>query len=547
MRILIALRHAGYLRHFRSTIEELGERGHEVVLVLAKHVPTAARTRDIADDLRPNVAGLTVRTGVETHRRPERDLASGLRDWLTYLWFLEPGLRAASKARERALRGVPAGLHGTAAALSNHPDLLHAVRTSVQGIERLLPPPAQFKELIESEAPDAVVVSPLLDKGTPQINYLRAARELGIGTGLCVASWDNLTNKAPILDPVDLVAVWNQAQVEEAVNLHQVPRERVVVTGAPVYDQWFGRKPATSRAEFCLSLGLPPDRPFLLYVCSSGFIAPDEAKWIPRWLSTIRESGLPELADVPVLIRPHPQKPLLAGDGGKRLADLPHVVVHPPHGELAITEAAISDYYEAIHHSAAVVGITTSAMIDASLAGRGVYSLLSRRYRESQDGLPHFDHLRRAGGGLIHATARPLEHAEALARALRGEDAVEAEARAHAFLAEFIRPHGLDRPVAPLLADALEALASQPRRAPEPAPSLPRARLDEIARELEPIFRIRRGRSVGAPREKRPRGRRKAGLQERSEPLAGRKSEHEHVDGPARDSVDEAGERVDRE
>ena len=264
------------------------------------------------------------------------------------------------------------------------------------------------------------------------------------------------------------------------------------------------------RTEFCERLGLPRDRPYLLYVCSSGFIAEDEAVWIQRWLGRLRESGLPELGDVPVLVRPHPQKRLFRdGSRGRRLANVPGVVIHPAEGEQVVTEDAVADYFDAIHHSAAVVGVNTTAMIEAAFAGRGVYTLLSKRYDEAQERMPHFAHLRRAGGGLIHATDRPPEHAQALARALRGEDAEESAQRAQAFLADFIRPHGLDQPATPLLADALESLASSPRREPERVTDPSQEWLDRIAADLEPIFHIRRGRSIGVRRTKSRSPRRK--------------------------------------
>ena len=41
-------------------------------------------------------------------------------------------------------------------------------------------------------------------------------------------------------------------------------------------DEWFEQRPRTSRAEFCARVGLPEDRPYLVYACSSNFIAPDE-------------------------------------------------------------------------------------------------------------------------------------------------------------------------------------------------------------------------------------------------------------------------------
>ena len=258
MRILVALRHAGYARRFRSTIELLGERGHEIVLVVGKHWRSDESIQDAVAKLGLDVPGLKMREGVESHRRVERDLASALRSYLAYLWFLEPGLARAKKPRARSAGNIPPGLRTLSSVAAESALALRFLEFKVGELERALPPPDSFRQLIAEENPDAVVVSPLLERSVPQIGYLRAAREQGIPTGLCVASWDNLTNKGPMQGPIDLVTVWNDAQRREAVELHRVPPARVAVTGAPVYDRWFGLSATSARDEFCRRVGFPP-------------------------------------------------------------------------------------------------------------------------------------------------------------------------------------------------------------------------------------------------------------------------------------------------
>ena len=46
------------------------------------------------------------------------------------------------------------------------------------------------------------------------------------------------------------VLVWNETQKLEAARFHAIAPERVIVTGAQCFDQWFDRMPSTSREAF---------------------------------------------------------------------------------------------------------------------------------------------------------------------------------------------------------------------------------------------------------------------------------------------------------
>ena len=77
---------------------------------------------------------------------------------------------------------------------------------------------------------------------------------------------------------------------EEALTLHGVPAERIVVTGAQCFDKWFDRAPSRDRETFCRQIGLPADRPILLYVCSAPFSgSPPEAPFVVDWIRRIRD------------------------------------------------------------------------------------------------------------------------------------------------------------------------------------------------------------------------------------------------------------------
>ena len=173
------------------------------------------------------------------------------------------GYRDAAALYERAAARVSPAVQ----AFSRFPVVrtragLTFVANRLRSIERAIPPDPAIVGLIASQSPDLVLVTPLIELGSDQVEYIKAARALGIPCGLCVHSWDNLTNKGLIHAVPERVFVWNEAQRKEAVDLHAIPDANVVVTGAPTYDQWFTRRPSTTREEFCRKVGLPAERPF---------------------------------------------------------------------------------------------------------------------------------------------------------------------------------------------------------------------------------------------------------------------------------------------
>jgi hypothetical protein len=259
----------------------------------------------------------------------------------------------------------------------------------------------------------------------------------------------------------DRVIVWNEAQKAEAVEMHGARAEQVVVTGAQVFDRWFDARPSRTRAEFCQVVGLDPSRPFVLYVGSSLFIAPDEVPFAERWLARLRGASDPSLASAGVLVRPHPananQWRVFASGAG--VAVWPPIGTGPSHPDFA------RDYFDSLYHAAAVVGINTSAQIEAGIVGRPVLTIRAPEFVHSQAGAPHFSHLVREGAALVQSSDSLDEHLGQLAAAIAGETTPDWSRR---FLESFIRPHGLHVPAAPVFARAVRAMA----RAPKPAAEL---------------------------------------------------------------------------
>ncbi len=463
MRVLFVMRHGGYVRNFEWVVRLLKERGHDVILGfergrakgMAERIERGRGGFDLPDRLRDEV-------GIEHGLVPTRDdrwrgLAFALRQSVSYLRYLSPAFRDAEKLRERWARGTPS----LVVRLGKLAPLRAPLERLFRRLERRIPRAQETDDYLRAGGYDALVLTPLVD-GPSQHDWLRSAKALGVPVALAVASWDNLTNKGLMFDRPDRTYVWNEIQRREAVELHGLDADTVAALGAYPFDHWFEWQPSRERAQFCLEIGLSPARPFLLYVCSSGFIAADERPIVARWVEALRVD--PELAAVGVLVRPHPTNGAIWAE--HELGAFPNVAVWPRVGEDPTDEDRRAGFYDSIFHSAAVVGANTTALIDAAIVGRRTYSVLLPELRGAQEQTLHFHYLLPENGGAL-VVARSLEEHLGQLRALLGGETPDEDWRDE-FLRGFVRPRGLEQPVAPLLVDDLERFAGVAR---EPIPA----------------------------------------------------------------------------
>ena len=457
MKILVCARHFGYLRNFESALIELADRGHALHLVADR--PESTGGLQMVERLAARYPDVTVGWTPRREKGDEwLDAATKIRLSQDYLRYLERAYDRAPQLRRRAKERTPAM---TVRLVERMGFRIRPGRALLGGLlgafEDGLPRHAPYDAFMREVAPDVVLLTPLIDLGSPQLDLLKSAKALGLRTVLCVGSWDHLSSKALIRVQPDLVTVWNDVQRREAIEMHDVAAERVVVTGAQCFDQWFFRRPSRSREEFCRAMGVPVDRPFVLYVCSSLFRGgPPEAEFTVEWVKAVRASTDPRLRDLGILVRPHPGR--MDEWKGRDVVSLGVAF----HGGNPIDARSRDDYFDALHYTAAVVGLNTSAFLEAGIAGKPVLAILPPQYWKSQEGTLHFHYLLTIGGGLLCTSRSIEEHLPQLARAVAGEDARSNEP----FVREFIRPFGLDQPCTPRFADAIEALGGRP--APRP-------------------------------------------------------------------------------
>jgi hypothetical protein len=447
MKVLFIARHFTYFRNFESVIAALAERGHRVHLAADRE--EALGGRDLVDRLASTFAGqVTVGFTPILHWGRYRRLSAALRIGLDYLRYADPRYETTPRLRDRAYERTA----WFVLALARLPCRRIITRT-LERIEAAVPRQLGVDDFIREQQPRVLLVTPLVELGSPQLDYVRAASSLGVRSALCVWSWDHLSSKALIRAVPDRIIVWNDVQRDEAERFHGIGSDRVVVTGAQCFDQWFDRAPSRDRETFCRAIGLPADRPLLLYVCSALFKnSPSEAALVLDWIDAIRRSPAARLRDAAILVRPHPQRLDEWTTDARALLARQRAVLW---GANPVEQESRADYFDSMFHASAVIGLNTSALVEAAIVDRPVFTLLLPEFRHNQEGTFHFHYLLTVGGGFLNVSRSIEVHAGQLAHALAGGTVKPNRP----FVERFIRPLGVRVAASPVFADAVETIA----------------------------------------------------------------------------------------
>lgn len=453
-RILIALPEPAYFRLYGSTILELGQRGHEVLLAYDR-----PNKRGEGPQV-PAGASSTIRSvGALPQVAPERWI-DAWRAAVDYMRYLEPEFERAVYLRQRAEKTLPRQF----AFLTRLRRLPRIVMSAAIGlmrvVERVTPADEHTVRFLRDAAPDVILVSPLVTLGESarrQTEIVKAARRLRVPVVVGAASWDHLTSKGLVRIVPDALAVWNESQVAEAVRLHRIPSRRVIVTGAQSLDHWFEPSNPDSTSRFRERLGIDADRRVILFVGSSRNMAPgdSEPNFVRRWLDAVRSSSSPSVRNAFVIVRPHPtntspwQQVALASA---------NATVHPAeYSGIPLTDAEVETFRQSMLASHVVVGINTTAMIEAAILGRPVLTIRDREFSHSQEQTLHFAHLRADAGGCALVASDLQAHLQQLDQVLRDPSGcLDASSR---FVRSFVRPHGLSGRAADVLCDAIQRCA----------------------------------------------------------------------------------------
>ena len=234
LKVLFFLPSIDHYRVFESLLVALLTAGHQVLLALdGDKGRTPADQAHPLDALREQHQGFAYR-----ELGPRKGLwlipAAALRRRLDYLRYLD------SEDAGRTEYPGPPPSWGMKALLFLPPFRGAWGRRLLAGLfrrlEAAMPISPSVRSFVSEEAPNVVVVSPLVEFGSAQGDYVRAAEAAGIPSVVIIDGEIDLAAKGGIRDVATVTIVGAEAQADASVHLHHLPRERIEVVGAESFN-----------------------------------------------------------------------------------------------------------------------------------------------------------------------------------------------------------------------------------------------------------------------------------------------------------------------
>ena len=298
---------------------------------------------------------------------------------------------------------------------------------------RLIPEDKDTKNFIKEQNPDVLVATPVNLRYSDETDYLIAAKKQNIPTVIPVHSWDNLTTKGTFNFTPDLMLVWNKYQAKEANEIHKIPLKNIVVTGSPFMDKWFNR----SINNIGYDKALLTKSTYILYLGSSSNIAPNEVPDLYALANGIQQKKRKDLSNISILARPHPANE-------KRFSEIDHPLIKTwirGRDELPDSPESLNEFRRAINESICVIGINTTGMIDAVLAGKEVIALIPESYKDSNAyNATHFKQI--LNSDIFHQTNSIEQCLDILSKII--VKPIKTEVDSNKFINDFIRPRGIN-------------------------------------------------------------------------------------------------------
>jgi hypothetical protein len=167
------------------------------------------------------------------------------------------------------------------------------------GRPRYLPPP--LVERLRRDRPAVVLANMQMHSVVP---FIVGARRYELPTVGNIASWDHTVGKGIVAPHLRCYLVQNEVMRDDLVRYHDVPRERIVVTGWPQTDVFHRQRPRSEYEAALQAVGLDPSRPLVMVMGNTPTNAPYEANFVERLVAWWTDNAGTRFS---LLFRPHPR------------------------------------------------------------------------------------------------------------------------------------------------------------------------------------------------------------------------------------------------
>ena len=132
---------------------------------------------------------------------------------------------------------------------------------------------------------------------------ITSAHKLNIPTIGFVKSWDNIHKG--IHSRTKNIAVWNNINKKELIDIEKYKPENIFVTGAPQFDPYFKKDILVNRTDFFANMGLNSNRPTIFFATIGDFgLNIDESYWLELLINQIRNGDIK--GNPQIICRLHP-------------------------------------------------------------------------------------------------------------------------------------------------------------------------------------------------------------------------------------------------
>jgi hypothetical protein len=303
-------------------------------------------------------------------------------------------------------------------------------------LENICPIDKDFTKIMKEANPDILFTSPYIFSDYYDVDFIKCANKLGIPTTSAIASWDNLTSKGTSQVPVNKLFVWNKYLKKEAVELHKINSKFIEIIGSPTFDYLFNWNTKIDKLKFMLAAKIANYDYYILYLCSSPSISKNEFEIIIELANSM--TLLKTEKKCCLLVRPHPLN-FRIWENKNSLPE--NLILFPNINENYSSNESIDIYCHSMFYSSAVIGLNTSAFIEACILNKPCISLPSYPENYTRENFGHFKHL--ADGKFINMPNNKEDVNHIIENILLNDDDDLFQMR-KLFTNNFIRPNGLN-------------------------------------------------------------------------------------------------------